>query len=160
MDKRHSTLCVRPGQYRGYVKRGSVRVRLHSRTTRKVPALAQLAHPTLPHCRLGQSPMDPLPASPWSCRNSSSLWVVEENFQGPMGVPSFPQLAGASIGEGELEGWGSHTLTGGDWDAELTCECMGRVVCLWWQLAWLETQVTSSAELHARRVEREEHRGC
>jgi len=54
---------------------------------------------------LGQTLVDPLPASPLSCRNSYPSWAMEENFQVPMGVPSFLQLAGTSFGEGELEGW-------------------------------------------------------
>lgn len=76
-----------------------------------------------------------------------------------MSHPSLSWL-GLALEKGSWKGGGSHTLTGGYWDAELTRECMGRVACLCWQLAWLETQVISSAELHARKVEREEHQGC
>lgn len=80
-------------------------MRLHPTNMRKVPALAQRTHLTLPYCLFGHIPKNPLPALPWSCRNSSSPWALEANFQSPMSVLSFLELSGASIGEGELEGW-------------------------------------------------------
>lgn len=92
MNKRHDVLHVRPGQYGGCGKKGCERVMLHPTAMRKDPAPAQLAHHTLHHCTPGQTPVDPLPASPWSCRNSSSPWALEANFQVPMDVLSFPHL--------------------------------------------------------------------
>lgn len=53
MDKRHIILCVRPGQYGGYRKRGSVS--LHPMTISKV------AHPPLSDCTFGQTLADPPP---------------------------------------------------------------------------------------------------
>lgn len=94
MNKRHGVLHVRPEQYGGYGKKGCVRVMPHPTTTRKDSAAAQLVHYTLHHCMLEQTPVDPLPASPWSCRDSSSLWALAPNFQVPMDVLSFPQLEG------------------------------------------------------------------
>lgn len=76
---------------------------LHPLTVSKVPA--QLAHPSRPDCTFGQTPMDSPSASPWPCRNSSSPWTPEANFQGPMSVVPFLRPAGASTGEGELEEW-------------------------------------------------------
>lgn len=141
-----------------------MRARLHPTTMRKVPAPAQLAYPTLPHCMLGQDPMHPIPASPWSCRNISSPWALEANFQGPVSVPSFLQLAGVGIEAGELEGWEVLYPDRG----RLGCRAKMRVdgwcergaACLCWKLAWLETGMINSAKLHARREEREEHQGC
>ena len=57
----------------------------------------------------------------------------------------------------------SHTLTLGRLGCRATMRldgwCEQGVACLRWQLAWLETVVINSAELHARREEREEHQG-
>lgn len=137
MDKRHSILCVRPRQCGGYEKRGSVRVRFHPTTMKKASALAQLTHPTLPHYTLVQSPVDPLPTSPWSCRNSSSSWAMEANFQMVTGVSSFPQLAGA--GEGELEEWEvidpDRVRLGYRATRWVDVKCEQGVACLCWQLA-------------------------
>lgn len=114
-------------------------------TRRKAPAPAQLVHCSLHHCTLGQTPKEPLPAPSWSCRNSP--WALEANFQVLMDVLSFPQLEGWEVsyhGEEELQ---SELIEQG-------------VLYLCWQLAWLDTRVINSAELHARGEEREQHHGC
>lgn len=158
-------MCKARAEWRLWEER-EWRVRFHPTTMRKVPALAQFARHTLPHCTLGQTPMDPLPASSWSCRNSSSPWALETNFQVTMGVLYFPQPAGASVGEGELEGWEVSYPGGGILGCRGTmrvdgwCEQGVVCVCVCWHLAWLETVVINSAELHARREEREEQKGC
>lgn len=83
-----------------------------------------------------------------------------------MGVLYFPQPAGASVGEGELEGWEVSYPGGGILGCRGTmrvdgwCEQGVVCVCVCWHLAWLETVVINSAELHARREEREEQKGC
>lgn len=81
-----------------------------------------------------------------------------------MSVLSFPQLARVNIGEGELKGWEVSCPERGRLECRAKMRvdgwCEQGVACLCWQLAWLETVVVNSAELRARREEREEHQGC